>query len=197
MAKRNFSPIIGIFTALLLFYLKTISANRTSFYLEEVRSLSELPMAELIHIKSSLIDEEDFTTDDEHEEASSRTLSVSLPVAQPLKRMNKKSIRRYEDHYDEKGKDSKISKIFQLSVTALSFLAFGGYLLTLIITTIRQNSGTNGNGNVIVLSNLQGLQNYNRPRRNVRILDPAENEFEMEKLYRGMIMLSRTYAAYN
>ncbi|XP_076545976.1 uncharacterized protein LOC143305228 [Osmia lignaria lignaria] len=198
MTKRNFSPIIGIFTALLLFYLKTISANRTSFYLEEVRSLSELPMTELIHIKSSLIDEEDFTTDDEHEEeASSRTLSVSLPVAQPLKRMNKKSIRRYEDHYDEKGKDSKISKIFQLSVTALSFLAFGGYLLTLIITTIRQNSGTNGNGNVIVLSNLQGLQNYNRPRRNVRILDPAENEFEMEKLYRGMIMLSRTYAAYN
>ncbi|XP_017888155.2 uncharacterized protein LOC108629793, partial [Ceratina calcarata] len=95
-------------------------------------------------------------------EFSSRALSMSLPVAMPLKRMNKRPIKRYEEHYEEKEKDTKISKIFQLSVTALSFLAFGGYLLTLIITAIRQNSANSGNGNVIVLSNLQGLQNYNR-----------------------------------
>ncbi|XP_012152279.2 uncharacterized protein LOC105664054 [Megachile rotundata] len=175
---------------------KPTSANRTSFYLDEVRSLSELPITELIHIKSSLIEDE---APEEDMQASSRMLSVSLPVAQPLKRFNKKSIRRYEDHYDEKGKDSKISKIFQLSVTALSFLAFGGYLLTMIITTIRQNSMNANNGNVIVLSNLQGLQalqnlqNY-RPRRNVRV---DVNEFQIEKLYQGMIMLSRKYAEYN
>lgn len=67
--------------------------------------------------------------------------------------MNKKPMRRYEDYHEEKGKDTKISKIFQLSVTALSFLAFGGYLLTLIITAIRQNAmGNTGNGNIIVLS---------------------------------------------
>lgn len=62
-------------------------------------------------------------------------------------------MRRYEDYHEDKGKDTKISKIFQLSVTALSFLAFGGYLLSLIITAIRQNAmGNTGNGNVIVLS---------------------------------------------
>lgn len=86
--------------------------------------------------------------------ASSRTLPLILPVAVPFKRGGKKPIRRYEDHYDEKGKDSKISKIFQLAITALSFLAFGGYLLTLIIMAIRRNSMMNngGNGNVVIFS---------------------------------------------
>ncbi|KZC06051.1 hypothetical protein WN55_07137 [Dufourea novaeangliae] len=107
-------------------------------------------------------------------------------------------MRRYGEHYEEKGKDTKISQIFQLAVTALSFLAFGGYLLTLIITAIRRNSGNMNNGNVIVLSSLQGLQqSYNRPKRNVFVFDPAENDFEIEKLYQGMIMLSRSYAMYN
>lgn len=84
---------------------------------------------------------------------SSRTLPLTLPITLPmaLKRNSKKPIRRYEEHYDEKGKDTKISKIFQLAVTALSFLAFGGYLLTLIITAIRRNT-PNGNGNVLIFS---------------------------------------------
>ncbi|CAK9817935.1 hypothetical protein ANTQUA_LOCUS9606 [Anthophora quadrimaculata] len=184
--------------SLILICLKVVAANRTYFYVEEVRSLSELPMSELIHIKSSLVNEEDVIQEDEQiEEVSSRALSLSLPVAQPLKRSNKRPIRRHGEHYDEKGKDTKISKIFQLSVTALSFLAFGGYLLTLIITAIRQNAGNNSNGNVIVLSNLQGLQNYNRPKRNVLIIDPAANNFEIEKLYQGMIFLSKSYVMYN
>ena len=90
---------------------------------------------------------------------SSRTFSsLSSPVAQPLKRTSRKPMRRYEDYHEEKGKDTKISKIFQLSVTALSFLAFGGYLLTLIITAIRQNAGNTGNGNVIVFS-VSGILN--------------------------------------
>ncbi|XP_076380248.1 uncharacterized protein LOC117227748 isoform X2 [Megalopta genalis] len=163
--------------------------------MDEVRGLIELPMTELIHIKSSLGDDGDFFEEDE---ASSRTLSVSLPMALPLKRNVKRNngrpLRR-GDHYEEKGKgDTKISKIFQLAVTALSFLAFGGYLLTLIIMAIRRNSNGMNNGNVIVLSNLQGLQSYTRPKRYV--FDPAENNFEIDKLYQGMIMLSRSYAMY-
>ncbi|XP_043789874.1 centrosomal protein of 164 kDa-like isoform X5 [Apis laboriosa] len=136
----------------------------------------------------------DVEEDEQPEEISSRTFSLSLPVAQPLKRTNGKPMRRYEDHYEEKGKDTKISKIFQLSVTALSFLAFGGYLLCLIITGIRQ--GNTGNGNVIVLSNLQGLQAYNRPKRDVPAFESLENNLEIEKLYRGMILLSKYYAMY-
>lgn len=83
---------------------------------------------------------------------SSRKLPLIQPVALPLRRSGKKPIRRYEDHYDEKGKDTKISKIFQLAVTALSFLAFGGYLLTLIVMAIRRNSNNGSNGNVLIFS---------------------------------------------
>ncbi|XP_031370770.1 uncharacterized protein LOC102681884 isoform X2 [Apis dorsata] len=188
---------MNIVTISLLFVFlgsKITLANRTSFYTQEVLCLSELPMSELIQIKSTLGDEEDVEEDEQPEEISSRTFSLSLPVAQPLKRTNGKPMRRYEDHYEEKGKDTKISKIFQLSVTALSFLAFGGYLLCLIITGIRQ--GNTGNGNVIVLSNLQGLQAYNRPKRDVPAFESLEDNLEIEKLYRGMILLSKYYAMY-
>jgi len=93
----------------------------------------------------------DVTKENENEDfdVSSRTLPLTLP----LKKNNKRLIRRHEEHYDEKSKDTKISKIFQLAVTALSFLAFGGYLLTLIITAVRRNSGNgSGNGNVLIFS---------------------------------------------
>jgi hypothetical protein len=96
---------------------------------------------------AGIIDERE----NENEGASGKTIPVMLPMALPLRKSSKKPTRRYEDHYDEKGKDTKISKIFQLTITTLSFLAFGGYLLTLIIMAIRRNNGTNGNS-VLILS---------------------------------------------
>jgi hypothetical protein len=47
-------------------------------------------------------------------------------------------------HGKGKGKKGSISSIFQTSITALSFLAFGGYLLCLIVQAIR--SKNNGMG---------------------------------------------------
>ncbi|XP_039304461.1 uncharacterized protein LOC105200415 [Solenopsis invicta] len=189
----------GLLIFCAFYILKMTFGDQSSLYLNEIRSLSELPMDKLIHIKSSLANNNDITDENENEDINmSRTFPLTLPMAMPmaLKRNNKKPIKRYEEHYDEKGKDSKISKIFQLAVTALSFLAFGGYLLTLIITAIQRNT-SNGNGNVVVFSNLQSLQKLNRPKRNILIFDPMENNFETDKLYEGMIMLSRSYALYN
>ncbi|XP_014477086.1 PREDICTED: uncharacterized protein LOC106745732 [Dinoponera quadriceps] len=180
--------------------LQTTCEEQSSLYLDEIRSLSELPMDKLIQIKSSLASENDVTGEEENKEEnvdmSSRTFSLALPTALPLRQITQKPIRRYEDYYDDKGKDTKVSKIFQLAITALSFLAFGGYLLTLIITAIRRNTNGNGNGNVIVFSNLQSLQKLNRPKRNILVFDPRENNFETDRLYEGMIMLSRSYALY-
>ncbi|XP_016838840.1 uncharacterized protein LOC107980822 [Nasonia vitripennis] len=119
--------------------------------------------------------------------------ALSLPMTMPLKRIGNKPIRRYEE-WDEKGKDSKISKIFQLTVTALSFLAFGGYLLTLIITAIRRNQNNNNQSNVIVLSSLQKIK---RPKRNLYMYDPLEYDCDVEHLYRGMIMLSSDYSSHS
>lgn len=165
------------------------SGDHSSLYMNEIRSLSELPMDKLIHIRSSLANNNgkskffikqfirtinkklskhylktrcdliiliccfilplDVTSENENKDVdiSSRTLPLTLPTA--LKRNGKKPIRRYGD--DDKDKETKISKIFQLAVTALSFLAFGGYLLTLIITAIRRNS-TDSTGNVVIFS---------------------------------------------
>ncbi|XP_018400927.1 PREDICTED: uncharacterized protein LOC108778295 [Cyphomyrmex costatus] len=177
---------------------KMTSGDQSSLYLNEIRSLSELPMNKLIHLRSSLASNNDINSECENENiVSSRTLPWTMALSTSLKKNNRKPTRRHEEHYDEKGKDTKISKIFQLAVTALSFLAFGGYLLTLIITAIRRNGNGNGNGNVLIFSNLENLQKLHRPKRNILIFDPMENNFETDKLYEGMIMLSRSYALYN
>ncbi|KAK2582481.1 hypothetical protein KPH14_004785 [Odynerus spinipes] len=186
----------GVLLVLIFFQSKFVPASFFDLYENEIESLSELPLNRLIKIKSSLAPESGEAMESRALESNER-IKFTLPIALPLKRNGKIPIRRHGgDHYDEKGKDTKISKIFQLAVTALSFLAFGGYLLTLIITSIRRNSGTTGNGNVIVFSNLQNLQKYSRPKRNLLILDPMENDFDTDRLYQGMIMLSRGFARY-
>ncbi|XP_071635859.1 uncharacterized protein [Temnothorax longispinosus] len=161
-----------MFCGLLIFYafciLKMTSGDPSSLYLNEIRSLSELPMDKLIHIRSSLANNND-VNENENEDIDmySRRLPLTLPMALPvaLKRNSKKPMRRHEEHYDEKA--------------------------------IRRNSTPNGNGNVLIFSNLQSLQKLNRPKRNILIFDAMENNFETDKLYEGMIMLSRSYALYN
>ncbi|XP_035739730.1 uncharacterized protein LOC118449369 [Vespa mandarinia] len=188
------SQRIFIFFVVILWKFET--GNFADIYQDEIESLSELPLDKLIKIKSSIAPILETSMIEKYEEPEGRIKST-LPIALPLKRNNKLPIRRHGgDYYEEKGKDTKISKIFQLAVTALSFLAFGGYLLTLIITAIRRNTNSTGNGNVIVFSNLQNLQKYQRPKRNLLVLDPMENNFQTDKLYQGMIMLSRTYARF-
>lgn len=44
---------------------------------------------------------------------------------------------------------------------------------------------------------MQNLHKFARPKRNIFFLDPAENEFDTEKMYKGMVMLSRGYAFYH
>ncbi|XP_048507990.1 uncharacterized protein LOC110117081 [Athalia rosae] len=177
------------------------SDDHSDIFLSEIRSLSELPMEKLIGIKTTFADLQDTeiqgidnaTADPDF----GLNVSPDFPVALPLRRRrpNTKPARRYDDYWwEEKSKSSKISKIFQLTITALSFFAFGGYLLTLIIASIRRNNAvTAGSGNVIFL---QGLQSIKRPKRS-STLDPMENDFDTEKLYKGMIMLSEGYALYN
>ena len=101
-----------------------------------------------IYIFCSKIEIED---EDGNLTVSSRTSSISLPPALPLRRSNQKPIRRHGE-WDNKEKDSKISKILQLSITTLSFLAFGGYLLTMVIMAIRRTTAAPTTSSVILLS---------------------------------------------
>jgi hypothetical protein len=62
-------------------------------------------------------------------------------VRNPLRRTSG-SLHGVDLHGKGKGKKGSISSIFQTSITALSFLAFGGYLLCLIVQAIRaKNNG--------------------------------------------------------
>lgn len=173
-------------------------------------------------------------------EASSRT--AALPLTMKKAGVRGGPLRRHEEHGEQRGHDTKISKIFQLAVTTLSFLAFGGYLLTLIITSARRasmNNMTMTPANVIVFSvsifanhlaklfllykqhiplrtikdkitvsivshklaknqNLQKVGKYQRPKRSSPFyLDPSENDFDTDRLYNGMIMLSKGYVLYH
>ncbi|XP_028981784.1 uncharacterized protein LOC114841085 [Diachasma alloeum] len=157
-----------------------------------LRSLSELPMTKLIQIKLSLTEDVDNVTLVEDLEGRA---ALALPMVSSSRGINNKSIRRHGD-WEEKGKDSKISQIFQLAITTLSFLAFGGYLLTLIITTIQRNTTAANGTNFIVLSNLQNLSKYQRPKRNTVIIDTMLNDSAIDQFYQGMIMLSEGYVTY-
>ncbi|KAI4488156.1 hypothetical protein M0804_005004 [Polistes exclamans] len=184
-----------IFISFIIILWNFQCVNLFDIYQDEIESLSELPMDKLIKIKSSIKPILETSMMVKKSDQPEGRIKSTLPIAMPLKR-NYKLPKRRGDHYEEKGKDTKISKIFQLAVTALSFLAFGGYLLTLIITAIRRNSNTANTGNVIVFSNLQNSQKNQRLKRNLLIYDPMENNFQTDKLYQGMIMLSRTCARF-
>ncbi|XP_057328564.1 uncharacterized protein LOC130669595 [Microplitis mediator] len=191
LSKNNYIYLIYIFTL-----ISFLPSGYLELYPQEVQSLSELPMEQLLKIKnnfietgSDVVEEEEEKEDEEVEEEGLQ--GRTLPIKLPLKKIGNKSLRRHGDWWEEKGEDTKISKIFQFTLTTLSFLAFGGYLLTLVITSLKKNQAAQGN--VIVLSN---LQKYTRPKRHIFTIDPAENEYDTDRLYRGMIMLSREYASY-
>ncbi|XP_051169724.1 uncharacterized protein LOC127287049 isoform X2 [Leptopilina boulardi] len=143
--------IVIVFLSNIFHFIRGMKED-LNFYLQEVESLSELPLNRLIQLKSAFSDKNN-NGENGTLSVSSRMSSLSLPSALPLRRSDKQPIRRYEEWHEKGEKDTKISKIFQLSITTLSFLAFGGYLLTLIIMAIRRTV-TPTTASVIVLSGI-------------------------------------------
>lgn len=103
----------------------------------DVRTLSELPLNRLLLVKNTFQVEREKNNENNHK--------VDAPEALPLQA--KQSTNRgsygptYGMHEDSNSKKSggkkSIQSIFQISVTTLAFLAFGGYLLCLIVQAIK------------------------------------------------------------
>lgn len=85
---------------------------------------------------------------DEGDQPSSRTLSDLTnffmgddhqPVMPPAVNEWHDNRKTYQEHgmWKDSGESGKIQKLFQFSVTALAFLAFGGYLLCMIVQAIK------------------------------------------------------------
>lgn len=115
---------------------KTTNADITT---EEVQYLNELSLDKLLRLKSSL---KDFAPEYDNVTVTAPS-QISSFGAQALA-MKGPNIKRtdYEDALFKKGGYGKISNIFSMSVTTLAFLAFGGYLLCLIVQAVKSKQNT-------------------------------------------------------
>lgn len=98
----------------------------------DIRTLSELPLQRLLQVRNSF--ETKPTTKslvDEYFESPQ-----ALPLQSKTTNTNRGSY-SYGVQEETKGGKKGIQSIFQISVTTLAFLAFGGYLLCLIVQAIK------------------------------------------------------------
>ncbi|XP_063538463.1 uncharacterized protein LOC134747759 [Cydia strobilella] len=116
---------------LLLIIVTQVSADFTT---EEIQFLNELPLDKLLRLKTSL---QDMVTARYENVTMAPTPSYldrfgaqAMAVRAPL-------IKRGDYEEIEHKKESKISHLFSMSVTTLAFLAFGGYLLCLIVQAVK------------------------------------------------------------
>lgn len=167
---------------------------------QDLRLLSELPMDKLLKVKSSFADfsENEIAPVTSKERNDGNPISPEGPEALALS-TDEEPVRR-TDIWSKKGKGSKINTMFMMSVTTLTFLAFGGYLLCLIVQAIK-GKGTNysynpslaGTQPVMLMSGSIKKKkpqiNYGRKRRDVDEEDP-------EEMYKVLIILAEGYAAW-
>lgn len=119
-------------------FLIQISQSQDFTSYEDVKALSELPLDRLLLVQRSFESNEyNFTN---HDDKAESRIDFPGPVALQLKNPSRGGYEHehyeYEDH-DSKGGKKEMKNFFQLAVTALAFLAFGGYLLCLIVQAIK------------------------------------------------------------
>ncbi|XP_026752454.1 uncharacterized protein LOC113512740 [Galleria mellonella] len=100
----------------------------------DLQFLNELPLEKLLVLKSSL---QEFVSDT-YQNTSTSTPSYLESFGAQAMAIKAPPIKRTDYEEMSSKKDSKISKIFSMSVTTLAFLAFGGYLLCLIVQAVRE-----------------------------------------------------------
>lgn len=112
--------------------IKISSADVTP---NDVEFLNQLPLDKLLKLKTSL---EDLVTTGYSNVTTQSTPNIQRFGAEamaiqapPVKRGD------YEEGLYKKESHSKLSNIFSMSVTTLAFLAFGGYLLCLIVQAVK------------------------------------------------------------
>lgn len=172
----------------------------------DIKILSELPLENLIRVRNSLEEVPDGI------DLTSREYAGSGPQALALKSRAKQSKNRGgtwegEHHYYQpsgKGSHSKVQTIFQSSVTALAFLAFGGYLLCLLIQALKSKQNTTGTTAAALVSILRKKsvmkrhpQKYQATRPNHRIRRDVWPEVDEDRLYSALVMVSEAYTQYH
>ncbi|GLV37347.1 hypothetical protein CBL_10686 [Carabus blaptoides fortunei] len=162
----------------------------------EINGLSELPLEKLLQVQNIL--EQDTSSLNAESRSDGEDISVSLDTseAQALHGKVKQPYQRgsYETSWQKKGGKKGLSTIFQISITALAFLAFGGYLLCLLMQAIRAKQTT---------ATVNGMVMLNAPLRRRRpVISRLRRaavwpETDPESLYYALKMFSEGFATYH
>lgn len=175
--------------------------------------LSELPLDKLLQVRNSFKFDEPLLL----EASPVKEEQENGPIALALQ--GKKNLNRdgYDDHVGKHDK-THVQKIFQLSVTSLAFLSFGGYLLCLIVQAIRgkQNAenttaATQQQILAALIRNQAVRRPYRRRRPNNRLRNRNQNKrrpvrqkrdvawpnADPENLYYALVSLSEAYTNYH
>lgn len=203
-----------------------------AFTLEYTKTLSELPLDRLLMVKNSFDFKENL---DIEQTISSEAINQTLLGASGLNSTSPEAMALFghqasdkegygggghSEHYQYSGYDHKhvfkekkskfLSTLFQISIVSLAFLAFGGYLLCLIVQAIKAKAQINMN---MTAQQVQTIYRRRRRRKPIR-LRPAQirprpkraanyTDFEdlpnvdYEELYRALTMFSEGYAQYH
>ncbi|KAJ2951822.1 hypothetical protein O0L34_g13985 [Tuta absoluta] len=130
--------------AVFLIILCALQTVRADMVKEDMQYLNELPLDKLLRLKTSFQQlvsselerealENVTTTTQVYENFGAQALAVHATPRTPIKRGDYEEVWHKDSHHHS----SKISNIFSMSVTTLAFLAFGGYLLCLIVHAVR------------------------------------------------------------
>lgn len=167
----------------------------------DVQFLNELPIDKLIRLKTQL---QDLVT------ANYDNYTVTTPVypnfgaqAMPLKAPLPVKRTDYESGVYKKG-GSKLGNLFSMSITTLAFLAFGGYLLCLIVQAVKAKEAmatTTPSPAFFLSAGIKKkphlsthLTSYGRRRRQV---ESARVELPPEQLFDALLRLCEGYARWS
>lgn len=160
---------------------------------EEIQVLNELPIDKLLRIKNSIKEVSNTDNITTTESTFENFGAQAMAIRSPVKRTD------YEDGY--KKEVSKISNIFSMSVTTLAFLAFGGYLLCLIVQAVKSKHSYSSNvpQSTFVLNagikRPQTFASYGRRKRETEV--PNEIDLPPDQLFSALIQVCEGYAKWN
>ncbi|CAG4996472.1 unnamed protein product [Parnassius apollo] len=165
---------------------------------EEIQLLNELPLEKLLKLKNSL---QDFVsteynnvtvTEPTFEHFGAQAMALKAP---PIKRLD------YGGGLYKNEGSTKLSNIFSMSVTTLAFLAFGGYLLCLIVQAVKAKQAYNGSTVSPVLVNAgikrpqQQFASYGRRKRDNKSVN--EMDLPPEELFSALLQVCEGYAQWS
>lgn len=123
---------LNMLVLIIFTFFKVASGDLT---LNDVQYLNELPLDKLLRLKSSLQElvtenYDNVTTTPAYTQFGAQALALNAPI-------------KRGDYELKKGGQSKLGTLFSMSITTLAFLAFGGYLLCLIVQAVKAKESQN------------------------------------------------------